>query len=339
MICKFCNKPVGGGGILRLKQHFARIRGQVNPCEAPNEVLGPVRAEYLSKFQKFEENTAREKAIQDEIARKRELLEAMKESGYDDYEIQDSSSIPYTNDPFHYVPHALGKKSKGIKRTNIQSYFSSFVAIASANPTSSQPSRQPTLDQHWKKQYNETCYQYIPRWWYEVDIPFNAACSPYYQAMWDFVIAVEKGFKGLTMHELRGALLQKEVSSIVDASDKLKNVTLLFELLNEIIQEVGERNVVQVIIDNASNYVLVGKMLESKYKTIFWTPCAAHYIDIMLEDIGKVEWVKNIVEHANCITKYIYNHSWVLSLMWKNAGGKELVMPAITRFATHFLTL
>ena len=86
-----------------LKQHLTGIRGQVKPCEAPNELLGPVTAEYLSKFEKFEENMAREKAIQDEIARKRELLEAMKESGYDDYEIQDSSSIPSTNDPFHYV--------------------------------------------------------------------------------------------------------------------------------------------------------------------------------------------------------------------------------------------
>jgi len=49
---------------------------------------------------------------------------------------------------------------------------------------------------------------------------------------------------------------------------------------------------VQVITDNASNYVLAGKMVEAKYKTIFWTPCAAYCIDLMLEDIGKVEWVK-----------------------------------------------
>eukprot|EP00253_Pinus_taeda_P018628 PITA_18628 len=125
----------------------------------------------------------------------------------------------------------------------------------------------------------------------------------------------------------------------VDASDKVKDATLIFELLDDIIQEVGEHNVVQVIIDNASNYVLVGKMIESKYRTIFWIPCDAHFIDIMLEDIGKVEWVKNIVEHAKCITKYIYNHSWVLNLMRKNTRGKELVRPAITRFATHFFTL
>jgi hypothetical protein len=87
------------------------------------------------------------------------------------------------------------------------------------------------------------------------------------------------------------------------------------------------------------HYVLFGKMLEAKYMTIFWTPCAAHCIDLMLEDINKHEWIKNTLEHAKCITKYIYNHSWVLNLLRKNTEGRELARLAIRRFATHFLTL
>jgi len=59
----------------------------------------------------------------------------------------------------------------------------------------------------------------------------------------------------------------------------------------------------------------------------------------MLEDIGKIDWIKNTIEHAKCITKYIYNHSWILNLMRKHTEGKEIIRPAITRFATHFLTL
>ena len=125
----------------------------------------------------------------------------------------------------------------------------------------------------------------------------------------------------------------------VDASDRVKDANLLFELLDEIVMEVGVANVVQVVTDNASNYVLAMKMLEEKHKIIFWTSCAAHCIDLMLEDIGKQEWIKNTVEHAKSITKYIYNHSWVLNLMRKNKNGKEIIRLAITRFATHFLTL
>ena len=77
------------------------------------------------------------------------------------------------------------------------------------------------------------------------------------------------------------------------------------------------QNVVQVIADNASNYVAAGRLLEEKHPTIWWTPCATHCLDLMLEDIGKIEWVRKCVEQAKCITRYIYNHSWVLNLMKK----------------------
>ena len=79
-----------------------------------------------------------------------------------------------------------------------------------------------------------------------------------------------------------------------DASDQVKYANLLFRLLDEVIEEVGASNVVQIITGNASKYVLVGKMLEEKHKTIFWTPSAAHCIDLMLEDIGKQSWPKII---------------------------------------------
>ena len=68
-------------------------------------------------------------------------------------------------------------------------------------------------------------------------------------------------------------------------------------------------NVVQVVTDNAANYVAAGRLLSAKYPTIFWTPCAAHCIDLMLEDIGKMEWVQAVVQECKQITKYIYNHA------------------------------
>lgn len=95
----------------------------------------------------------------------------------------------------------------------------------------------------------------------------------------------------------------------VDASDQVKDAQLLFHLLDEVVEEVGVQNVVQVITDNASNYVATGRLLEEKHPTIWWTPCATHCLDLMLEDIGKIEWVRKCVEQAKCITKYIYNHS------------------------------
>jgi hypothetical protein len=110
----------------------------------------------------------------------------------------------------------------------------------------------------------------------------------------------------------------------VDASDQVKDANLLFRLLDEVVEEVGVQNVVQVITDNVANYVAAGKMLEEKHRTIWWTPCAAHCLDLMLEDIGKIEWVKKTVEQGKSITRYIYNHSWVLNLMRKTLMEERL---------------
>ena len=76
-----------------------------------------------------------------------------------------------------------------------------------------------------------------------------------------------------------------------------------------------------------------------RHPTIFWSPCAAHCIDLMLEEIGKLEFVKSCVERAKNICKFIYNHAFVLSTMRKYTGGKELARPGITRFASNFVTL
>ena len=56
-------------------------------------------------------------------------------------------------------------------------------------------------------------------------------------------------------------------------------------------------------------------------------------------NFANIELVKKCVEHAKSIMRYIYNHSWVLSLMRKNTEGKELVRSTITRFATNILSL
>jgi len=76
-----------------------------------------------------------------------------------------------------------------------------------------------------------------------------------------------------------------------------------------------------------------------RYPSIFWTPCAAHCLDLMLEDIGKIDFVKEIVESSKRIKKFIYNHGSVLHLMRTFTNNKELVRPAITRFATSFISL
>lgn len=125
----------------------------------------------------------------------------------------------------------------------------------------------------------------------------------------------------------------------IDASTSIKNGDLLYGYLDDVIQEVGEENVVQVISDNASNYKNVGAKLMERKEKLWWTPCAAHCIDLMLEDISKMAWFDDTLKRARCISKYLYGHQWVLALMRKYTNNSEILRPAVTRFATSFLTL
>ena len=125
----------------------------------------------------------------------------------------------------------------------------------------------------------------------------------------------------------------------IDASDKVKTAQLICKMMEEVVQEVGEENVVQIVTDNAANYMAAGRLFEDKHPTIFWSSCTAHCIDLMLEDIGKLDWIQEVVDKAKSITKYIYNHTIVLSTMRIYTEGKELVRPGATRFATNFISL
>ena len=105
----------------------------------------------------------------------------------------------------------------------------------------------------------------------------------------------------------------------VDASDNIKDNKYLYGLLEDVIKEVGETNVVQIVTDNGSAFVKDGKLLMKKYN-LYWTPCAAHCIDLMFEDTGKRESVSNLITNARKITNFIYNHGLLLATIRKVCG-------------------
>ena len=129
----------------------------------------------------------------------------------------------------------------------------------------------------------------------------------------------------------------------LDTSGLRKDVETLFGIFDTVVQEIGVEYIVQFITDNDSNYKAARKKLMMKYRTLFWSPCATHCLDLMLENIADKRYfsiIDNTVRKAKDVTKFIYNHRWVLDLMRREyTNGKELCRSAITRFATNFLSL
>ncbi|XP_073138632.1 uncharacterized protein [Henckelia pumila] len=127
--------------------------------------------------------------------------------------------------------------------------------------------------------------------------------------------------------------------SSVDCTNKRKTSDFILSLLNKVIDEVGEENIVHVVTDSESANKAAGQKLMIERPHIFWSPCAAHCIDLMLEDIGKMTKVKKCIDKAKQITSFIYNSDKVVNLMKIYTNDRELLRPGITRFATEFISL
>ena len=123
----------------------------------------------------------------------------------------------------------------------------------------------------------------------------------------------------------------------IDASAKIKDHDYIYDLLKKVIITVGPENVIQVVTDNGSAFVKAGKKLMTRYH-LYWTPCAAHCIDLMLEKIGQRDSIRKTIEDARKVTNFIYNHSWLLAAMRECCRG-DIVRPGATRFATNFIAL
>ena len=125
----------------------------------------------------------------------------------------------------------------------------------------------------------------------------------------------------------------------VDASSEVHDAPMLADLLQQRIDLIGRDKVVQVVTDNGANYKAACKLLMERIPTLFWTPCAAHCLDLMLEDIGKMKEFSKPIARARQVTTFIYRHGRLLDAMREKTGGRDLVRPGVTRFATAFLTL
>ncbi|CAH9050401.1 unnamed protein product [Cuscuta europaea] len=137
------------------------------------------------------------------------------------------------------------------------------------------------------------------------------------------------------VHSLAGCVFIKSV----DASSYSKTGPKVLELLDEFVEYVGEANIVQVVTDNGTNFKLRGKLLEIKRPKLYWTPCGAHCIDLMLEDIGKLPLVSKTFKRAVSVTNFIYNRTGLLNLMRRYTGQRNLIRPGKTRSCTCYITL
>ena len=89
----------------------------------------------------------------------------------------------------------------------------------------------------------------------------------------------------------------------------------------------GDEHVVHIVTDNGANFKAAGKMLEKKRPHLFWTPRATHCIDLIMEEIGRKKKIVEVIKACRGITRFIYDHSWLLSLMKRFTNNHALIRP------------
>ena len=118
-----------------------------------------------------------------------------------------------------------------------------------------------------------------------------------------------------------GILLVKSV----DTSNIINDANNLFMLFDEVIELVGPLNIVHIVTDNATNYVAAGRLISHKHKHINCSPCAAHCLNSIFKDIGKMDHVVELVRRASKVTIFVYNHVALLSWLRKRDRWIEIL--------------
>ncbi|KAL6350597.1 hypothetical protein AAG906_022307 [Vitis piasezkii] len=295
-------------GIHRMKQHLAGVKGDIGPCKS---VPPDVRFRMENSLQEF-------------VNSKKATQEAYEERNpYGPNVSQFEGDMAEGEEEVQEMQSPMAASSGKRKKSTTDKYF------VPRNTQGAQPSMRSVLA---GKEATWRADMAVGRFFYDACIPTNAVNSFYFKPMLDAI-------PQLNTHQLP-CVLSEGISFVksVDASDIVKDASNLFLLFDEVIEWVGPLNVVHIVTDNAANYVAAGRLISQKHKHINWSPCAAHCLNLIFKDIGKMNHVAELVRRASKVTIFVYNHVALLSWLRKRKMDEILRLGA-TRFATTFIAL
>ncbi|XP_024927992.3 uncharacterized protein LOC107412863 isoform X2 [Ziziphus jujuba] len=373
--CKYCHKVMLGGGISRLKQHLAGERGNVAPCEeVPEEVKVQIQqhlgfkvleklkkqkglkhckksASYMQCREEEDDHDDNDDVVRIQKTsltqgsgkrRGKEVVEGISSRTKRQKKQCFPTATPIVTQPLFQsfasqeiidqadMAVARFMYEAGIPFTAANSHY--FQEMADAIATVGPGYRMPSYHSLRGKLLNRSV-QDVGEYGEELRKSWEVTgCSVMVDRWMDKTGRTVINF---FVYCPKGTLFLKSV----DASDISNCPNTLLDLFDGIVQAVGPKNIVNFVTDSTPSYKAARKLLMDKYKTFFCSTCGIHCIDLVLEEIGKLDEVKGVLAKAKRITQFIYNNAWLLNLIRKKTGGRDIVKLAPTRFASIFLTL
>ena len=100
----------------------------------------------------------------------------------------------------------------------------------------------------------------------------------------------------------------------LDTTRKEKNIVYMATVIDKFIQQIVNKNIIQVCIDNALVMLNAGKLICSLYPHIFFQGCVAHAMDLLVKVLAKMKWVKDLLDQARALVKFIKIRQMPLAL-------------------------
>ncbi|CAN0910287.1 hypothetical protein LINGRAHAP2_LOCUS26207 [Linum grandiflorum] len=352
--CKYCSKIFKGGGIYRLKEHLSGRKGSAPRCvKVPGDVRLkmqqlldelPVRS---SKGQGADEmrnvvspmdifgnhhddgNNVRSEAVDGYGSLEINLNSLLDQGGMsNDVERGKPSMTGLGSDDNNPIHLRIGRflYDIGARFDALDSAFlASFNGLV--NPRGSPSSRdlRGWVLKNLVKEVSDEIDKHKSTWGrMGCSIMVEERTSDYGRVLLNFMV-----------QSSHGTVFLKSV----DASSFDHSADLLYNVLKDVVEHVGSEHVLQVVTNVGEDYAVAGKMLMDTFPSLYWAPCAARCIDLMLEDFGKLEWIRGVIEQARSVTRFIYNQSAVLKLMRHFTCGNDILLHGATRSATDFTIL
>ena len=295
MQCLYCEKTYSGG-VNRIRAHLVGGDTSISKCDkAPEEVVDALSA------------ITREKTQRDREKKKRNELDKLTKGTGSDVK-QTQKSLAQTS-----IVAALNSNCKVEADTAVAKFFyasgipfsvveskhlkEAFSAAAKCGPSYKPPSRAALsgklLDQAVVDADNKLSE-------FKAQMTFTGATL------------ISDGWTNVQNRPLINYLAVTPDGAMFidgcDTSGEIKDAQFIAAEIKRNMESLGAENIVQVVTDSAGNCSAARKMLSDAYPGIVFSPCSAHCLDLLLEDIGKLQWASPVISKAHGIVKFITNH-------------------------------
>jgi len=328
--CLYCDKTYSGGPN-RIRAHIVGGDSSISKCDkAPEEVVDAMRAVSAEKNRLAREK--KKKCELDKLAKMPVAGTSVGAGGSSQKQLTQSSIVASFNIGSKAEADAAVARlfyANGLPFIVAESKYmkEAFSAVAKCGPSYKLPSRAalsgPLLDlavadvdkklAEFKAQMSVTGATVVSDGWTSVQ---NRPIINYLAVTPDGAMFVDG----------------------TDTSGEVKDAQFIADEIKLRIESIGKENVVQVVTDSAGNCVAARNILSVTYPGIVFSPCTAHCLDLLLEDIGKLPWAASTIETGHKIVKFITNHQGALA-KFRTHSKVELLKPGETRFASFFIML